>query len=82
MINAKDILQNIARVIGVTWISAILVARVYDFHLSYLHIIDKTKKEEWLLDQCKDHEFFHNLAVHSGSSLHVCAKPRAQIERS
>ena len=77
LLNISDIFQNIARVIGVTWFSAILVARVYDFHVSYLHIIERTKKEAWLLQQCQDDKFFHSLQAHSGIQRCPHSKPNA-----
>jgi hypothetical protein len=57
-------------VLVVSWLSVVLVGRVYDFHRAYLLWIEQTRSERWLLEQCRDAAFFRSLASHTD----VCAQ--------
>jgi len=53
MIDFSQIIRNITTTLTVTWISAILIGRLYDFHTAYHLIIDKQDKEAWLHMNCQ-----------------------------
>lgn len=42
-----------------------LVSRVYMFHVAYNHRLQRHGSEEWLVQQCRSHEFYHNMKHHS-----------------
>ena len=58
-------LKNSGLVFMVTWLSTILVGRVFDFHFAYVQFMDQKNKEEWLRTQCESDEFYHRMAYHS-----------------
>jgi len=61
--------KNACSIITVSWISILIVGRIYDFHVAYISFIERTKSEEWLLEHCQDDHFFHKMAYHTD----VCA---------
>jgi hypothetical protein len=61
--------KNACSIVTVSWISIIIVGRIYDFHVAYISFIERTKSEEWLLEHCQDDHFFHKMAYHTD----VCA---------
>jgi len=61
--------KNACSIMTVSWISIIIVGRIYDFHVAYISFIEQTKSEEWLLEHCQDDHFFHKMAYHTD----VCA---------
>lgn len=65
MLDLGQIFRNFTTWTTVTWVSTMLVARVFDFHKAYTMIIDKLDKEKWLMEQCLSDEFYHRLAYHS-----------------
>jgi len=62
--------RHAAGVLVVSWLSVVLVGRVYDFHRAYLLWLEQTRSERWLLEQCRDAAFFRSLASHTD----VCAQ--------
>jgi len=65
----QEIARNAACVMTVSWISVIIVGRVFDFHRSYVAFTEQTRSEQWLLGRCQDDHFYHNMAYHTD----VCA---------
>ena len=61
--------KNACSIITVSWVSILIVGRIYDFHVAYISFIERTKSEEWLLEHCQDDHFFHKMAYHTD----VCA---------
>jgi len=61
--------RNACSIVTVSWISILIVGRIYDFHVAYISFIERTKSEEWLLEHCQDDHFFHKMAYHTD----VCA---------
>jgi len=57
--------KNACSVVIVSWISILIVGRIYDFHVAYISFIEQIKSEKWLLQHCQDDEFFHNLQYHT-----------------
>ena len=64
-----NISKNACSIVTVSWISILIVGRIYDFHVAYISFIERTKSEEWLLEHCQDDHFFHKMAYHTD----VCA---------
>jgi hypothetical protein len=64
---------NSITVMFVSWISMLLVGRIFDFHQIYIGFIDQIKSEEWLLKQCENDHFFHNMAYHTDVCKQVLA---------
>jgi len=64
-----EIARNAGCVLTVSWISVIIVGRVFDFHRAYVAFAEQTRSEQWLLERCKDDHFYHNMAYHTD----VCA---------
>lgn len=60
-----EVARNAGCVVTISWISVILIGRVFDFHTSYLAILEQTKSERWLLEHCQDDHFYHNMAYHT-----------------
>lgn len=54
----------------VSWVSVLLMGRVYDFHEIYISFLNTQESERWLLAQCEDDHFYHKMASHSD----VCNK--------
>lgn len=52
MISLGQIFGNISAVCSVTWVSAVICGRVFDFHRAYLVILDKQQKEKVLYCLC------------------------------
>lgn len=61
--------KNACSIVTVSWISMLIIGRLYDFHVSYISFIEQIKSETWLLTHCEDDKFFHNMAYHTD----VCA---------
>jgi len=66
----KQVFKNACSIISVSWISILIVGRIYDFHVAYISFVERTSSEEWLLEHCQDDHFFHKMAYHTD----VCAK--------
>jgi len=64
------IFKNACSIVSVSWISILIVGRIYDFHVAYISFIERTTSEEWLLQHCQDDHFFHKMAHHTD----VCDK--------
>ena len=62
--------KNACSIVTVSWISILIIGRLYDFHVSYISFIEQIKSETWLLTHCEDDKFFHNMAYHTD----VCAE--------
>ena len=62
---------NSSTILVVSWISVVFVGRIYDFHQIYIKFIDQTNSEKWLLEQCSDDHFFHNMAYHTDVCMQV-----------
>ena len=56
-------------VLLISWLSILIIGRIYDFHNAYIAFIEQVKSEAWLLQQCQDDHFYHNMAYHTD----VCA---------
>jgi len=69
MHEVMNISKNACSIITVSWISILIVGRIYDFHVAYISFIERTKSEEWLLEHSQDDHFFHKMAYHTD----VCA---------
>jgi len=61
--------KNAVSIITISWISMLIIGRIYDFHVSYIAFLEQIKGESWLLQQCEDDHFFHNMQYHTD----VCA---------
>ena len=61
--------KNACSIITVSWVSILIVGRIYDFHVAYISFIERTKSEEWLFEHCQDDHFFHKMAFYTD----VCA---------
>ena len=48
-----------------SWISILIVSRIYDFHVAYVSFLEQIKLEKWLLQHCQDDHFSHNLQYHT-----------------
>ena len=58
--------SNSITVFFVSWLSMLLVGRIFDFHQRYIALLDQIKSETWLLRQCvDDDQFYHNMAYHT-----------------
>jgi len=66
----SQIFKNACSIMSVSWISILIVGRIYDFHVAYISFIERTTSEEWLLEHCQDDHFFHKMAHHTD----VCDK--------
>lgn len=49
----------------VLYMCGFVVSRAYLFHVAYNHRIQRHGSEEWLVQQCRSHEFYHNMKHHS-----------------
>jgi hypothetical protein len=58
-------LANSITIVFVSWLSVLLVGRIFDFHQMYIKFIDQINSEKWLLEQCQQDHFFHNMAYHT-----------------
>ena len=65
----SEIGKNAISILTISWISILIVGRIYDFHVSYISFLEQIKGEMWLLQQCADDHFFHNMQYHTD----VCA---------
>jgi len=61
--------KNAVSIVTISWISILIIGRIYDFHVSYISFLEQIKTESWLLQQCDDDHFFHNMKYHTD----VCA---------
>lgn len=66
-------IRNSLTIFFVSWISVLLVGRIFDFHQIYISFIDQIKGEQWLLEQCQNDHFFHNMAYHTDVCHQVIA---------
>ena len=47
------------------WLVCFLFSRMHILHVSYNNIMQQRDDESWLLQQCDQHEFYHNMKQHS-----------------
>lgn len=66
-----NVMQNATSIVFVSWLSVILVGRVFEFHTEYIAFVDQVASEKWLLDQCNDDNFYHNMAYHTDVCVQV-----------
>lgn len=72
MIRGRDAGVNVGHflhvltIIGVIlWIGMFLVSRLHMLHASYSVLENERDNDVWLVEQCKLHEFYHNMKHHS-----------------
>ena len=72
MIRGRDAGANVGHffhvltILGVTlWIGMFLVSRLHMLHASYSVLENERENDIWLVEQCKLHEFYHNMKHHS-----------------
>jgi hypothetical protein len=61
----SEICKNAISIVTISWISILIVGRIYDFHVSYISFIEQIKSENWLLQQCENDHFFHHMQYHT-----------------
>jgi len=61
----SEICKNAISIVTISWISILIVGRIYDFHVSYISFIEQIKVEKWLLEQCENDHFFHHMQYHT-----------------
>jgi len=71
-----EMARNAAGAAGVSWLSVLLVGRVYDFHRALLQWLEQTRSERWLLEHCEDDHFSRSMAQHSDVCAQVLANSR------
>jgi uncharacterized membrane protein len=49
----------------ILWIGMFMVSRLYMLHASYIQLESERENDRWLVEQCKLHEFYHNIKHHS-----------------
>lgn len=69
----RHVTVNAVAVIFFSWLSILIIARIYDFHVSYIKFLNQIESETWLRVQCESDEFYHNMAFHTD----VCESVRA-----
>jgi len=74
--HAGRLLRQGACAVLMTWLSVVLVGRVYDIHRAYLQWLERARGERWLLEQCGDAAFFRGLASHTDVCAQVVANSR------
>ena len=47
------------------WLACFVLSRAHMMHVSYNTIVQQRDDESWLLQQCKQDEFYHNMKQHS-----------------
>lgn len=50
----------------VIWVSTMVISRVYIFHQSYYSHLNRLDNEKYLVNKCKDPEFYSNIRQHTG----------------
>lgn len=72
MLGARDSGVNVAHVFHVItimgiilWIFMFLLSRLHMLHASYSLLENERDNDTWLVEQCKLHEFYHNMKHHS-----------------
>lgn len=62
-------------VLGI-WVLFFAITRVHMLQATVARMSVEVKNEEWLLEQCQLHEFYHNMKHHSSLCDEVSAKAR------
>jgi hypothetical protein len=58
-------LRNIVVTLWLIWIATFIISRMCLFHEAYVSESNKRVDERWLLEQCKDPEFYSNIRQHT-----------------
>lgn len=70
---------HIVSILGVVlWIAMFMVSRLHMLHASYSLLENERENDQWLVEQCKLHEFYHNMKHHS-SLCDSVQKKQAEI---
>lgn len=69
---------NASSVVLFSWLSVLVISRIYEFHSSYISFITQVESEQWLREHCDDDHFFHNMAYHTD----VCETVRTNSQIS
>lgn len=58
-------LWNASSIMLISWLSMLIIGRVYEFHRAYIGFLSQVESEKWLLQHCEDDHFYHNMAYHT-----------------
>jgi len=47
------------------WVGMFIISRLHMLHASYSQLENERENDQWLVEQCKLHEFYHNMKHHS-----------------
>lgn len=67
-------LARTAAFVAALYACGFVVSRVHMFHISYTRRLQHMHSEEWLVQQCRSHEFYHNMKHHSSVCEDVAAR--------
>ena len=71
-------LWHSSSVVFISWLSVLIIGRIYEFHNAYIAFLDQVQSEAWLLEHCQDDHFYHKMAYHTD----VCATVKANSNTS
>lgn len=69
---------NASSVMLISWVSVLVISRIFEFHSAYISFITQVQSEEWLRQHCDDDHFYHNMAYHTD----VCETVRTNSQMS
>ena len=58
------------------WLVCFIFSRAHILHVAYNTIIQAREDESWLLQQCEQHEFYHNMKQHSALCDELAGKSK------
>lgn len=71
--------RNAAMAFAVLWMAAMLVTRICALHEEYVAELGIRNDERWLVERCKDPDFYANLRQHSDLCTRVANNAQASI---
>lgn len=69
----RHVTVNAVAIIFISWLSILIISRIFDFHVAYIRFLNQIESESWLRMQCEQDDFFHNMAFHTD----VCESVKA-----
>lgn len=61
------------------WAFTLLISRIYIYHIAYNDELERLENEKWLLEKCKEPEFYSNMRSHTDLCAQVATNARASI---
>jgi hypothetical protein len=72
-------LRNVLFSFWLVWLCTFCISRIFLLHEAYISESNKQADERWLLEKCKEPEFYSNIRQHTDLCTEVANNARASL---